>query len=99
MYDDHEHKYYQSIDGNSTFDHDFFQDLSYSLLQEKKLTFYNSACLAFSAMFLMFTGMMPTVLTFPAEIDVLSIYIDISIYYQRKNSIIDTRLMCILFAK
>lgn len=87
MCDYHEHKYHQSIGGNSTFDHDFFEDL----------TFCNSACLTFSAMFLMFTEMMPTVLTFPAQIDLLSIYI--SIYYQRKNSIIDIRLMCILFPK
>lgn len=58
----------------------FFQDLSYSSRQEKKLTFYNSACLAFSAIFLMFTEMMPTVLTFPAEIDILSIYIDIYLH-------------------
>lgn len=70
LYDDHEHRYYKSIVGTS-FDEEFFEDLSVSLKQEKKVTYYNSGCLIFSTMFLMFTGMMPTVLTFPAEIDIL----------------------------
>lgn len=70
IYDDHEHRYYKSI-GGSTFDEEFFEDLSVSLKLEKKVTYYNSGCLIFSTMFLMFTGMMPTVLTFPAEIDIL----------------------------
>lgn len=73
IYDDRENSYFRSITATEAayFDGEFFDDLSSSLKEEKKVTFYNTGCLIYSTMFLMFTGLMPTVLTFPAEIDIL----------------------------
>ncbi|KAI1279026.1 ATP-binding cassette sub-family G member 4 [Halotydeus destructor] len=50
---------------------DVFKEMQEAYLQDAMRTFTNSSAIFFCALFLLFTSMMPTVLTFSSEIDIL----------------------------
>jgi len=55
----------------TNFDIDELEDIQASVVRRDKDLYYNSGCIFFTVMFLMFAGMMPSVLTFPSELNIL----------------------------